>query len=44
MADPQKLNPTVARTIIEVGGEIEFIVEKEMGLEEVYLRLLEEAA
>lgn len=44
MDDPRRFNPIIARTIVEAGGEIEFIVEKELGLEEVYLRLLEEAA
>ncbi|MFQ5908397.1 MAG: ATP-binding cassette domain-containing protein [Thermoplasmata archaeon] len=42
--DPQKGNPAVARAVIAAGGEIEFIVEKEMGLEEVYLRLVGDAA
>ncbi len=42
--DPKRFNPIIARTIVEAGGEIEYIVEKEMGLEEVYLRLLEEAS
>ncbi len=44
LEDPKKFNPIVARTVIEAGGQIEFIVEKEMGLEEVYLRMLEEAS
>ncbi len=42
LQDPKLLNPLIARTIVEAGGEIEFIVEKERGLEEVYMRLLEE--
>ncbi len=41
--DAKRYNPIIARTIIEAGGQIEYIVEKELGLEEVYLRLLEEA-
>ena len=44
LPDPQKFNPAIAKAVIAAGGEIEFIVEKEMGLEEVYLRLLEDAS
>lgn len=43
LENPPRDNPQIARAIVAAGGEIEFIVEKEMGLEEVYLRLLEEA-
>lgn len=42
LEDPREYNPSIARAIVEAGGEIEFIVEKERGLEEVYLRLLQE--
>ncbi len=44
LEDPRKGNPAIAKAVIAAGGEIEFIVEKEMGLEEVYFRLLEDAA
>ncbi len=44
LEDPKRLNPLIVRTILEAGGEIEFIVEKERGLEDVYMRLVEESA
>lgn len=42
--DPAARNPAIARAIVAAGGEIEFIVAREHGLEDVYLRLLEEVA
>jgi ABC-2 type transport system ATP-binding protein len=44
LEDPQKGNPAIAKAVMAAGGEIEFIVEKEMGLEEVYLRLVGDAS
>ncbi|MFQ5838888.1 MAG: ATP-binding cassette domain-containing protein [Thermoplasmata archaeon] len=43
LEDPKASNPIVARTIMEAGGEIEFIIEKERGLEDVYMRLVGES-
>jgi ABC-2 type transport system ATP-binding protein len=42
--DPKRHNPDVVRTIVRAGGEIEYIMEKERGLEDVYLRLVGEEA
>ncbi|MEE9236834.1 MAG: ABC transporter ATP-binding protein [Thermoplasmata archaeon] len=42
LEDARQSNPIIARTIMEAGGKIEFIVEKERGLEDVYLRLVGE--
>ncbi|MCJ2520080.1 MAG: ABC transporter ATP-binding protein [Candidatus Thermoplasmatota archaeon] len=42
LEDARESNPIIARTIMEAGGKIEFIVEKERGLEDVYLRLVGE--
>ncbi len=42
--DPKRHNPEIVRTIVSAGGEIEYIMEKERGLEDVYLRLVGEGA
>ncbi len=42
--DPKRHNPDIVRTIVRAGGEIEYIMEKERGLEDVYLRLVGEEA
>ncbi len=42
--DPKQHNPEIVRTIVHAGGEIEYIMEKERGLEDVYLRLVGEGA
>ena len=42
--DPKRHNPEIVRTIVSAGGEIEYIMEKERGLEDVYLRLVGEEA
>ncbi len=42
--DPKRHNPEIVRTIVSAGGEIEYIREKERGLEDVYLRLVGEGA
>lgn len=38
--DPRERNPALVRAILDAGGKIEFLVEKERGLEDVYLRLV----
>ncbi|MFQ5553652.1 MAG: ATP-binding cassette domain-containing protein, partial [Thermoplasmata archaeon] len=42
--DPERYNPEIVRTVVKAGGEIEYIMEKERGLEDVYLRLVGEEA
>ncbi|MFQ5920165.1 MAG: ATP-binding cassette domain-containing protein [Thermoplasmata archaeon] len=42
--DPKNHNPAIVRAIVEAGGDIEYIMEKERSLEDVYLRLVGEEA
>ena len=42
--DPEKDNPDVVRTIVEVGGNIQYVTELRSTLEDVYLKLIREAS
>jgi ABC-2 type transport system ATP-binding protein len=38
--EPERLNPTIVRTLIAHGAEIQYVTEQNHSLEEVYLRLI----
>jgi ABC-2 type transport system ATP-binding protein len=40
---PEKDNPEVVRTIVEAGGNIQYVTELRSTLEDVYLKLIREA-
>jgi ABC-2 type transport system ATP-binding protein len=40
--DPEADNPTIVRTLVEAGAEIQFVGELRRSLEDVYLRLIRE--
>ncbi len=42
VADPAAQNPAIVRTLIEGGGEIQFVNELKHSLEDVYLSLINE--
>lgn len=41
--NPEKDNPAVVRTIVEAGGDIQYVTELRSTLEDVYLKLIREA-
>ncbi len=43
LADPERENPLLVRALVEAGASVQFLTEEEHSLEEIYLRLLEEA-
>ena len=43
MADPEKDNPQLVRTIVSAGGDIQYVTEERSTLEDVYLKLVGEA-
>ncbi len=42
--NPEKDNPDVVRTIVEAGGNIQYVTELRTSLEDVYLKLIREAS
>ena len=42
--NPEKDNPEVVRTIVEAGGNIQYVTELRSTLEDVYLKLIREAS
>lgn len=40
--DPERRNPAIVKTIVRAGGDVQFVTELRRGLEEVYLKLVEE--
>jgi len=44
IADPERQNPEVVRAIVAAGGNIQYVTELRTTLEDVYLKLIREAA
>jgi ABC-2 type transport system ATP-binding protein len=40
--DPEGDNPTIVRTLVEAGAEIQFVGELKRTLEDIYLKLIKE--
>ncbi len=42
MDDPEKLNPQIIRTLVDLGADLQFVGELRHSLEEIYLQTMEE--
>jgi hypothetical protein len=42
LADPQRENPDFVQAVISAGGRIQYVTELTAGLEETYLKVIEE--
>ena len=42
LADPQKQNPDYVQAIVAAGGRIQYVTQLAPGLEETYLKVIEE--
>ncbi len=40
--DPERDNPTIVRTLVEAGAEVQFVGELRRSLEDIYLKLIKE--